>query len=371
MKSVKFLLLLNIIAFTLTYIIIFPVRKWAIRKNILDIPDERSSHIIPTPTGGGVVIFTVTAVIVTVLWSTKIVYPRWWLVWPPTTFLFFSVGVLSIVAIGWLDDLKSLSIKLRFSIQCLAALLAIKAFGYWHEAYIPLFGQVSFGWVGLPLTFLWIVGLTNAYNFMDGINGMAGGQGVLAGLGWALIFGLMGMPVLVVLATLLASTCLAFLIHNWSPARIFMGDAGSSFLGYMFAILPVIGPQISTEEWTLYSDAPFFMVGILLVWPFCFDTAFTFLRRLYRRENVLMAHRSHLYQRLVISGYRHETVTLIYMVLSLICLLSAVYMVKKKPGIDLITVVALLGTFIILWTFTLLSERKLAIKKLARKRESS
>lgn len=357
MKSICFLLVISVVAFILTYLVIFPVRKWALRSKMLDIPGERSSHVHPTPTGGGVVMFSVTTVLLFLIWSLKLVWPGWWLVWSPSTFLFFFLGSLIIAVISWLDDVWSLSIHVRFFVQCIGAILAIKVFGCWREAYFPLLGQVSLGWLGLPITFLWIVGMTNAYNFMDGIDGIAGSQGVLAGFGWALLCGLAGLPLIGVLAILLSSTCLGFLFHNWFPARIFMGDVGSAFLGYIFAILPVIAAQSDPKDWAIYAHPPFIMVGVLLVWPFIFDTTFTFLRRLCYGENVFTAHRSHLYQRLVISGCSHQTVSLIYMVFSTLGLLCAVFMVMKKPWIDLVVMVVLPGAFFGLWTFAVFLEK--------------
>jgi UDP-N-acetylmuramyl pentapeptide phosphotransferase/UDP-N-acetylglucosamine-1-phosphate transferase len=147
------------------------------------------------------------------------------------------------------------------------------------------------------------VGLTNAYNFMDGIDGIAAGQGIVAAIGWGIIGLITGNPFLTALGFLLAASCLGFLCHNWPPARIFMGDVGSAFLGYTFAVLAVIASQ---------SDPRLAFIGILFVWPFVFDAVFTFFRRLRKHENVFEAHRSHLYQRLVIAGYSHGVVSTLY-----------------------------------------------------------
>ena len=138
---------------------------------------------------------------------------------------------------------------------------------------------------------------------MDGIDGIAGGQAVVAGLGWAALGWLSDQPLVGILGILLAASSLGFLGHNWPPARIFMGDVGSAFLGFTFAVLAVAAAQ---------RDARLALAGVLLVWPFIFDACFTFLRRLRNGENVFAAHRSHLYQRLVIAGYSHRTVTLLY-----------------------------------------------------------
>ena len=108
---------------------------------------------------------------------------------------------------------------------------------------------MSLGRLGLIITFLWIVGLTNAYNFMDGIDGIAGGQAVVAGLGWAGLGYLTDQPLIGLLGLLLAASSLGFLGHNWPPARIFMGDVGSAFLGFTFAVLAVAAAQRDTRVW--------------------------------------------------------------------------------------------------------------------------
>src|SRR6185436_11775719 len=130
--------------------------------------------------------------------------------------------------------------------------------------------------LGFTITFFWIVGLTNAYNFMDGIDGIAGGQALVAGIGWTAIGWLDGQSHIVVFGLLLAATNLGFLFHNWSPARIFMGDVGSAFLGYSFAVLPLMLSSQSTGR-TGFKLA---LAAILPVWPFVFDSTFTILRRL-------------------------------------------------------------------------------------------
>jgi UDP-N-acetylmuramyl pentapeptide phosphotransferase/UDP-N-acetylglucosamine-1-phosphate transferase len=245
--------------------------------------------------------------------------------------------------------LRSLPVRVRFLTHALGALLVIAGIGYWRVADFPLLGQVQLGWLGLPLVFVWIVGLTNSYNFMDGIDGIAGGQAVLAGLGWAL-FGWWGdQPQVGALGALLAASSLGFLGHNWPPARIFMGDVGSGFLGYTFAVLPVVAAL---------SDPRFILVGALLLWPFLFDTTFTFLRRLSRGENVFAAHRSHLYQRLVIAGRSHRFVTLLYTMLALIGALLALAWLSGSAGSHAAIVLLLPLLCLALWFYVVRQERE-------------
>jgi UDP-N-acetylmuramyl pentapeptide phosphotransferase/UDP-N-acetylglucosamine-1-phosphate transferase len=258
------------------------------------------------------------------------------------------VGATLISAISWLDDLYSLSNRVRFSVHTVAAIFVILVAGFPLTTSVSILGNLKLGLLGIPLTFLWIVGLTNAYNFMDGIDGIAGGQAVVAGIGWTLIGILTDLPFVTVLGGLLAATALGFLFHNWPPAKIFMGDVGSAFLGFSFAYLAIISAN----------REPFLgIVGVLLVWPFVFDTIFTFLRRLKNRENIFSAHRSHLYQRLAISGYSHRTVALLYVGLDILGLIFALLLLSKNTLADLCVMIALLLSCGGLWAFTVIREQ--------------
>lgn len=303
----------------LTYLLIFPIRLWS-QKRLLDIPNERSSHSQPTPRGGGaaIVIVTLLGVVVFGVAGTQ-------------TTVYLITGVF-IAAVGLLDDLHNLSPRARFLVQAVAALIVIIGGGYWTAVNLPLLGTFPLGIAGAALVFVWIIGLVNAYNFMDGTDGMAGGVGLIASIGWVVLpwaspaadFGrLVGL--------LLAGSCLGFLGHNWSPAKIFMGDVASTFLGLSFAVLPVLAAQ----------DARAVLVGVLLIWPFLFDTVLTFIRRLRRGENVFAAHRSHLYQRLVIAGYSHLFVGLLYMTYTAIGVVMAWLWLMEVPGAQVFIVLGI------------------------------
>ena len=196
------------------------VRRWALHHQALDIPNQRSSHSRPTPRGGGLAVAFVTILGWVILGTVFQPSTSW------TALLTYALGASLIAMVSWLDDLYSLSAATRFAAHGLAALAAIVAFGYWQA--IPLLPtrSVALGCGGAVVTWLWIVGLTNAYNFMDGSDGMAGSQAVIAGLGWACLGWLADFPLLADLSLLLAVGSLGFLPHNWPPARIFMGDVG-------------------------------------------------------------------------------------------------------------------------------------------------
>ncbi len=295
--------LVSLAAFALTWAGAALLRRWAPRLGLLDIPNERSSHTVPTPRGGGLAIVVAT---ILGLWLVYAVLKPGELA---VALLIYTLGAAQIAVVSWANDRRSLSATVRLASHALGAALGIFAFGYWHTVSLPLLGLVSLGWLGGFITLLWIVGLTNAYNFMDGIDGLAGGQAVIAGLGWAVLGGLSRQPLVSAFGLLLAASSLGFLAHNWPPARIFMGDVGSAFLGYTFAVVAVMAAA---------ADTRLALAGVLLLWPFVFDTALTFLCRLLKGENVFAAHRSHLYQRLILAGHSHRAVTLLYLGLALI-----------------------------------------------------
>lgn len=334
----------SVIASAFSYVGTIGLRRWAERRHMFDVPNQRSSHTKPIARGGGLVIVCLSLLGLFAVWLRNPV-------WSWQKFAGFAVGSGLISGVSWVDDLKTLSNRIRFVFHALGAILAIQCFGYWNMASIPLLAGLWLDYLGVAVTFLWIVGLTNAYNFMDGIDGIASGQAVVAGLGWVIIGRMLNMPLVSVFGALLASTSLGFLFHNWPPARIFMGDVGSAFLGYSFACLAVIGAK---------NDPVIGLGGVLILWPFVFDTVFTFCRRLKNREDVFSAHRSHLYQRLVISGLCHRTVTLLYTGLDVLGVLLAVVIVMKKPWADLIVLTGLAVGCCGLWGGTVMRERRIS-----------
>ena len=283
----------------LSYLFVCLIRRYAERRQIIDHPNERSSHFTPTPRGGGLGI--VILVIGTGLWvinETELINA-----------LIYLICGLVIAWLGWRDDLHSLSTRVRFAVQGLVAAVSIYGLGYFKSVTIPLFGELGLGIVGVVITFLWIIGLTNAYNFMDGIDGMAGGVAFAGGLGWMLLATNAHSPFAFWLALAIAASSLGFLGHNWSPAKIFMGDTASTFLGYTFAVLPLLSSDESGDA---------LMLGTLLMWTFIMDAGVTFIRRALRRENIFAAHRTHLYQRLVSGGYSHASISTLYISLTLL-----------------------------------------------------
>lgn len=293
MNSILPFILLTIFSYFFVYLI----WRYTEKSQILDHPNERSSHVMPTPRGGGLAI--VVLVIGTSIWSMKEADIN-------HTITYTACGIV-IAFLGWRDDVSSLSPKIRFIVQGLVAAISIYVLGYFKSVTIPLFGELQLGVVGLVITFLWILGLINAYNFMDGIDGMAGGVALAGACAWMFIASNMGNNFVFWISFAIAASSLGFLFHNWSPAKIFMGDVASTFLGYTFAVLPLL----SADEG---GDA--LMLGTLIMWTFIMDAGVTFIRRAIKRENVFAAHRTHLYQHLVAGGYKHAAISLLYVFLT-------------------------------------------------------
>ena len=260
------------------------------RRAILDVPNARSSHAVPRPWGGGLGILAGMIVGGLGAWALGLDVPG------PA----FFVGVALMAAVGFADDRAGgISAWLRLLLQIAAAGLVVYEAGGLTRFPFPAPLDWTLGWLGIPVALIWIVGVTNLYNFLDGIDGYAGVQGVIAGLGMAclsILYPPLGF------GAILAGACSGFLLHNWHPSRIFMGDVGAYTLGFMLAALPFeLDPAMQPS--VVFAMA-------LCLWFFLSDGTFTIVRRLVEGEKVWTAHRTHLYQRLVLTGLTHSQVVL-------------------------------------------------------------
>ena len=272
-------------------------RRLATFAGIVDRPNSRSSHAQPVPRGGGLAICISTLGMMAIVgWLVPDVARSYW--------SSVAIGAALVAAISALDDLKSLPAMIRLVVHVVAAVIAWRAMSGENGA-----TPTAWSFAAAVIGVLWLVGMVNAYNFMDGIDGIAAGTGLVAGLAWLAIGMFEGLPEIAVAGAAVAGACAAFVMFNWSPARIFMGDVGSAFLGYWFGILAVAG-------WT--HQPLVFVQGALLMWPFVFDTSLTMIRRLLRGENPVTPHRTHLYQRLVATGLGHGPVATLYIGLAAI-----------------------------------------------------
>ena len=304
--------------FCVSYLGVGLYRRWSLHQKLLDIPNERSSHSEPIPHGAGLVIVIICLVIYV---------PMSILVSGTFSWGYFT-GALLIALVSYLDDLRPIRFTWRLIVHCMAAVVLITDTETWHG--ITMLGNLQLGNFGYVITFLWIVWMVNSYNFMDGIDGLAGLQAVIAGVGWLILGIMLGMPVIYLFGGVIAAASLGFLLHNWNPAHIFMGDVGSAFLGFTFAALPLMARTSVTKSPDLLPIA-----AVLFVWFFLFDSVVTIVRRAIRGEKIWIAHREHLFQRLVSAGYTHRRVTVLYGVLASILSISVLVSVQFREDIGL------------------------------------
>lgn len=268
------------------------VRIAALRGGLLDVPGPRSSHARATPRGGGLALVAAFAA------ALVLVTPAPWRGRPDVAALLLA-GV-ALAAVGLADDRASLPASWRLASQALAAGALVAVAG--GVGRLPLPAPLDLALAppaASAAAVLWIVASVNFYNFLDGIDGLAGLQGVVTGLGIALAA---WDPFASAFAAALAGGCAAFLVFNWPPARIFLGDAGSLVLGFAFAALPLLAPPDERPRAVLFAA--------LSLWLFLADAAFTLVRRLARGARWDEPHREHLYQRLVSTGTSHRAVAL-------------------------------------------------------------
>jgi UDP-N-acetylmuramyl pentapeptide phosphotransferase/UDP-N-acetylglucosamine-1-phosphate transferase len=265
----------------LAFALVGAVRRYALRRALLDLPGQRRSHVVPTPRGGGIAIAIVLALAAAVL--AGLAEGR-----DAAALLAFALGVVLVGAVGAMDDHRPMSARARLLVHGLAAAGMVLAL--WGPPSTAAGAAVAL------LAVLWIAGLTNAWNFMDGINGLAAGQGVVLGL--ALLWLLAPAP-WALLGGVLAAGCLGFLPWNVPRARIFLGDAGSGVLGFAAASLLLLA-------WD--RGAVGLPGALLLASGIGVDAGLTLARRVFAGRRWWQGHREHLYQWLVRRGHAHATV---------------------------------------------------------------
>jgi UDP-GlcNAc:undecaprenyl-phosphate GlcNAc-1-phosphate transferase len=255
-----------------------------IRWPILDVPNARSAHTVVTPRGGGlgpVLAFVVGMVALYQMADFARIAER--------PFIGVILAAIAIAAVGLVDDLRDLSARLRLFCQFGAAMVAVLSGLVLHSLSLPGIGVVQLGLLGTFITIFWIMGCTNAVNFMDGLDGLVAGTLVIACAALAGIALSLGGGFIYAAALFLAAGFLGFLPFNLHPARIFMGDVGSQFAGFMLAVLGVAAAGFEQSQVS-------FLIVPLLIFGLLFDAGFTLLRRALMGERVAAAHRTHLYQ---------------------------------------------------------------------------
>ncbi|WP_421993783.1 glycosyltransferase family 4 protein [Roseococcus sp.] len=311
---------------------------------ILDHPDARKSHTRPTPKGGGV--GPVLAFIIGML----VFYHFTSLA--ETRFTAVVAAAVAIAGVALLDDLKDFSFLVKLGAQALAAAVAMATGLALRHLALPGIGEVELGLVGLAITMFWIVGCTNAVNFMDGLDGLVTGVVVIASAALAVIAALNESWFAHAAAMCLLAGFSGFLPFNWNPARIFMGDVGSQFAGFMLAVLGVAAAGFEASQVS-------FLIVPLLLFGLLFDATFTLVRRALAGERVSSPHRSHLYQMAQRTGMPVRVVAGLHWAFALYHAALAFLFLVLAPADKPLVVLPALGVQLA-WTFYVLQRKRRA-----------
>lgn len=311
------------------------IRNIAQRRGMLDVPNARSSHTQATPRGGGLaIVLSSCAAFVVLSWLGDL---------RPATAAGLIGGGAMVAAVGWMDDRRAVPASIRLLVHVGAAIWALA----WMRGFPPLrigASLVHLGYAGDALGVLAIAWTLNLFNFMDGIDGLAASEAIFVAWGGAgLSFLRAGANEAASAALVFGGSCLGFLFWNWAPARIFLGDVGSGYLGYVIAVLALTAGK---------SDQAALWVWLMLGGAFFVDATVTLLRRLARRERVFEAHRSHGYQWLARRWDSHRRATIAVILLDLLWLFPCAVLAELNadwairilvPALGLVTCLALLA----------------------------
>ena len=280
---------------------------------MLDVPNERSLHSTPTPRAGGL------AILIGIVVGVVIYHP----VADNLGAVMIGLALGTLVAISVLDDIRGTPVFLRLAVHFLSAAIVL-AVGFGSYALISAGARFSdvVLWLGALFFLVWMI---NLYNFMDGMDGFAGGMAVSGFATFGCLGWIVDSPSFMTLSFVIAAAAGGFLLFNFPPARIFMGDTGSSVLGFLAGILILWADRLRLFP---------FWIGVLVFSPFIVDATVTLLRRLIAGERVWEAHKTHYYQRLVQLGWGHRKTTLVEYTVMLLAALGAIVAVQSPSSIQ-------------------------------------
>ena len=291
----------------------------------LDVPNERSLHQVPTPRTGGLAVmgaFLLAVLALTLAGAFDRSDTGLYRVSSPGIWIGLIAAILTLVSLA--DDRMNLPVIFRLGVQ--AGLVSVLVVGIdltLPAIPLPSWGSLALGPIAIPASILLLVWVTNLYNFMDGMDGFAGGMTVFGGSALACLAWDAGDPVLPVFSLLLGTAAAGFLTHNFPPAKIFLGDAGSIPIGFVFGALMILG--VREQVFDIWVPGMVFS-------PFIVDATVTLIRRMVRGEKIWQAHRSHFYQRAVLLGWGHRRTVLGEYALMAVCAgLAALYQSGAEP----------------------------------------
>ncbi|MCD6083215.1 undecaprenyl/decaprenyl-phosphate alpha-N-acetylglucosaminyl 1-phosphate transferase [Candidatus Aerophobetes bacterium] len=323
------------------------VRRLALRFHIIEKSDSRKVHKRVITCLGGVAIYL--AFIIGLICGYFLI-PKTLI----SSYLHYSAALISggtiIFILGVYDDIKEANARTKISWQVIAAFVTISVFNIRITYFtLPVLGRVELGILSIPFTLMWVMGITNAINWIDGLDGLAAGVSSIACIALSIISWRGGGMICGFITIALLGSILGFLRYNFYPAKVFMGDGGSNFLGFILANVAIIG---SLKSATLASLAvPILILGIPV-----FDTLFSVLRRIYLKRSPIMPDRDHLHFRLIKLGFSHQQSVLIIYLVSLILSICAILLSESSSLTSLSLVVLVVGFLgIIAWRAGLLS----------------
>lgn len=315
----------------------------ASKLRLLDHPNERSLHNTLIPRTGGLAILASLALGFCLI-GVLIISGEVQIGLSGRQCLWLIATAFAMAGISLWNDLTELHPVVRLILHGVGAAGVALGVGVTINVItFPGIGQVSLGWLTVPITMLFLLWMTNLYNFMDGMDGFAGGMTVL-GFGFLGYVSRDGNSLIPLLAVLTVGAAGGFLLHNKPPAKIFMGDAGSIMLGFLAGSLSVFGMHQGLFD---------FWVPVLIFSPFIVDATVTLFRRLFRGEKIWQAHREHYYQRLVLAGWSHRKTVLAEYCLMIFCGLSAVRYIRAGESARL----AILVTWVLIYIALMLGVR--------------
>lgn len=247
------------------------------------------------------------------------------------------IAATIIVATGIVDDMREISAKAKLLGQVIAACIVVFVGGIQIDNInLPFGGELEFGWLGIPFTIIWIVGITNAINLIDGLDGLAAGVSTIALMTLAVMAMIMGNGIVIAMAAILAAATIGFLFFNFHPAKIFMGDTGALFLGFMISVLALLGfKNVAVISFVI----PVIMLGVPIS-----DTFFAIVRRLRSGKKWSDPDKSHLHHRLLDLGFSHrQTVMIIYAMAAMFGLAAVIFSMAKVWGAILLIAVILVA----------------------------
>jgi UDP-GlcNAc:undecaprenyl-phosphate/decaprenyl-phosphate GlcNAc-1-phosphate transferase len=328
------MLYVSLIAAFIASILLTPlVKRLAFRIGAVDAPNYRKVHARIMPRLGGLAIFLAFLVGIAILYPFLInVLP-----WNTSEYslLAIIIGACIIVATGVIDDMREISAKAKMLGQLAAALIVIFVGGIQiDEVNLPFVGELDFGLLSIPLTILWIIGITNAINLIDGLDGLAAGVSTIALITLSVMAFNMGNMFVLAVAAILAAASIGFLFYNFHPAKIFMGDTGALFLGFMISVLALLGFKNVTFVSLII---PVIILGVPIS-----DTFFAIVRRVRMKKKWSDPDKSHLHHRLLDMGFTHrQTVLLIYGIAIMFGLAAVIFSMAKVWGAILLGAVIL------------------------------